>query len=130
MKFVCVRIGGIGSEYEVKAETIEIINFLPFPIRSHAPPSAPAKVAYVLLGRHGFVANGYIRAVRPFEIGEFVRKSFVKYIVEHLGSTGTFGGKYVHAVCTVHNAHCALCRHINSTQESKSRDSNVDFGQR
>lgn len=76
-------------------ETIEIINFLPFPMHSpHPSPSAPAELAYILLGRHGFDANGFVRAVRPFEIGELVRKSFVKYVVEHLGSTGKFRGKY------------------------------------
>lgn len=57
--------------------------------------SANAKIAYILLGRHGFVAHGHIQTVQPFEIGEFVGKSFVKYIVEHLGTIGKFRGKCI-----------------------------------
>lgn len=107
----CVRIGGVGSDRRNNRnyKFSSIFNSIACTTTS---PSAPAKVAYVLLGRHGFVANGYIRAVRPFEIGEFVRKSFVKYIVEHLGSTGKFRGKCMQCVqCTD--------RHINSSRDSR-----------
>lgn len=96
-------------------KTIEIINFHPFSNsiawRAHTTTrynrTAFGKAAYVLCGRHGFVANGYVRVVRPFEIGEFVRKSFVKYIVEHLGSTGKFRGK-LRAPNAVHTGWRAL----------------------